>query len=198
MVVEEVIIVKNFVKRYGDFEVVRGISFMVKCGEVFVFFGLNGVGKIMIVRMFMIFIRIIFGEVYVNGYDVKKEGLMVRCLIGFVFDIFNFYEEFIVEENLKFIVNFYDVLKENVVRFIKEFNFLVKRKFGKFSLGFKRRVMIVVVLVYEFEIFFFDEFINGFDVYFVKVLRVFIRELNKRGMIIFFIIYNMVEVEMIL
>lgn len=37
MVVEEVIIVKNFVKRYGDFEVVRGISFMVKWGGFCIF-----------------------------------------------------------------------------------------------------------------------------------------------------------------
>lgn len=132
-----------------------------------------------------------------NGYDVKKEGLMVRRSIGLVPDISNLYEELTVEENLKFTANLYDAPKENVARLIKEFNLPAKRKFGKLSSGFKRRVTIAAALVHEPEILFLDEPTNGLDVHSAKALRALIRELNKRGMTIFLTTHNMVEAETI-
>ncbi len=41
----DAIVVENLLKRYGDFEAVRGISFRVKKGEAFAFLGPNGAGK---------------------------------------------------------------------------------------------------------------------------------------------------------
>lgn len=81
----EVLVVENFVKKYGDFEVVKGVFFKVKRGEIFVFFGLNGVGKIIIVYVFMMFLRLILGRVIVVGYDVVEELMEVRKRIGIVF-----------------------------------------------------------------------------------------------------------------
>jgi ABC-2 type transport system ATP-binding protein len=197
MVAEEAIIAKNLVKRYGDFEAVRGISFTVKRGEAFALLGPNGAGKTTTVRMLTTLTSITSGEAYVNGYDVKKEGLMVRRSIGLVPDISNLYEELTVEENLAFTASLYDAPRENVSKLIKEFNLPAKRKFGKLSSGFKRRVTIAAALVHEPEILFLDEPTNGLDVHSAKALRALIRELNKRGMTIFLTTHNMIEAETI-
>ncbi|MGB6830181.1 MAG: ATP-binding cassette domain-containing protein, partial [Terracidiphilus sp.] len=39
------IAVENIVKRYGDFEAVKGVSFAVAEGEIFGLLGPNGAGK---------------------------------------------------------------------------------------------------------------------------------------------------------
>ncbi|ASJ03459.1 multidrug ABC transporter ATP-binding protein [Thermococcus profundus] len=197
MVAEEAVMAKNLVKRYGDFEAVRGISFKVKRGEAFALLGPNGAGKTTTVRMLTTLTSITSGEAYVNGYDVKREGLMVRRSIGLVPDISNLYEELTVEENLRFTADLYDAPRENVSKLIKEFNLPAKKKFGKLSSGFKRRVTIAAALVHEPDVLFLDEPTNGLDVHSAKALRALIRELNKRGMTIFLTTHNMVEAETI-
>ncbi len=43
--------VENIVKRYGDFEAVKGVSFSVADGEIFGLLGPNGAGKSTLIRM---------------------------------------------------------------------------------------------------------------------------------------------------
>lgn len=45
--------VRGLMKVYGDIVVVDGLNFVVKKGMIFGFFGFNGVGKMMIILMFL-------------------------------------------------------------------------------------------------------------------------------------------------
>ena len=197
MASEEAIRAINIVKRYGNFEAVRGISFDVKRGEAFALLGPNGAGKTTTVRMLTTLTNITSGEAYVNGYSVKSEGLMVRRSIGLVPDVSNLYEELTVEENLNFVADLYDAPRENVKMLLKEFNLPAKKKFGKLSSGFKRRVAIAAALVHEPSVLFLDEPTNGLDVHSAKAVRALVRELNKTGMTVFLTTHNMVEAESI-
>ena len=194
---EEAIIAENLVKRYGDVEAVRGISFRVKRGEAYALLGPNGAGKTTTVRMLTTLTSITSGEAYVNGYNVKTEKLAVRRSIGLVPDVSNLYEELTVEENLRFMAKLYGAPMEKIGELIKEFDLPAGKKFGRLSSGFKRRVAIAAALIHEPDVLFLDEPTNGLDVHSARAVRALIRLLNKMGMSVFLTTHNMLEAETI-
>jgi len=76
--------VENLVKRYGDVEAVRGVSFNVEEGEVFGLLGPNGAGKSTTVRSLVTLTTPDSGSASVAGHDVLREQNAVRRVIGYV------------------------------------------------------------------------------------------------------------------
>src|ERR1035441_1029740 len=60
------IAVENIVKRYGDFEAVKGVSFSVADGEIFGLLGPNGAGKSTLIRMMTTLIPVTAGRAIVG------------------------------------------------------------------------------------------------------------------------------------
>lgn len=58
------------IKWFGDFIVVDVIIFEVMWGEIFGFFGVNGVGKMIVIKMLIGLSKFIVGEVIIVGFDV--------------------------------------------------------------------------------------------------------------------------------
>lgn len=48
-------------------------------GDFYVFFGLNGVGKLIIIGIISFLVNKIFGWVSVFGYDFEKDVVNVKC-----------------------------------------------------------------------------------------------------------------------
>jgi ABC-2 type transport system ATP-binding protein len=64
--------VENLVKRYGDVEAVRGVSFNVEEGEVFGLLGPNGAGKTTTVEILEGLGTPDGGPVYVCAFDPQR------------------------------------------------------------------------------------------------------------------------------
>ena len=62
--------VRNIVKKFGDFEAVKGITFDVQEGEIFGLLGPNGAGKSTLIRMLTTLLPPTRGTALVNGCDV--------------------------------------------------------------------------------------------------------------------------------
>lgn len=76
------IVVENLVKKYGDVEAVKGISFSIRHSEIFGLLGPNGAGKITTIHMLATIPKPTSGMAIVAGYDVVKEPHNVRRHIG--------------------------------------------------------------------------------------------------------------------
>jgi ABC-2 type transport system ATP-binding protein len=63
------IAVENIVKRYGQFEAVKGITFEVAEGEIFGLLGPNGAGKSTLIRMMTTLIPVTSGKAIIAGHD---------------------------------------------------------------------------------------------------------------------------------
>ncbi len=161
--------VENLVKKYGDFEAVRGISFNVRQGEIFAFLGPNGAGKTTTVHVLTTLLKPTAGRATVAGHDVLKEPIAVRRKIGIVFQDPSVDRELTAYENMLIHGRIYglsgDELKEKIERLLKfvelwEFR---DRPVKFFSGGMQRRLEIARSLLHEPEILFLDEPTIGLD-----------------------------------
>src|SRR3954469_24072662 len=86
-----IISVKDLVKRYGDFEAVRGLSFNVYEGEIFGLLGPNGAGKSTTLEIIETLRDKTSGTVVVDGFDLDKNPDSIKKIIGVQLQTSGFY-----------------------------------------------------------------------------------------------------------
>jgi ABC-2 type transport system ATP-binding protein len=161
--------VVHIVKRYGDFEAVKDVSFSVAEGEIFGLLGPNGAGKSTLIRMMTTLIPLTAGRAIVAGHDVAKEPDAVRRMIGVIPQALTSDPDLTVEENLSIYAKLYSVPKAERIHNINEVLEavdLVKWRGAQvktLSGGMRRRVEIARGLVHNPRIFFLDEPTTGLD-----------------------------------
>ena len=196
--------VDNLVKKFGDHEVVKGVSFSVQEGEVFGLLGPNGAGKTTTISMLTGIIPPTSGSARIGGYDIIKQLGRVKQINGLVPQDLALYPTLSARANLSFFGNIYGLhgkeLKERVddVLRIVALTDRADDSVDQFSGGMKRRVNIAAGLVHHPRLLFLDEPTVGVDPQsrnhiFESVLR-----LNReRGMSIIYTSHYMEEVELL-
>ncbi len=161
--------VEAIVKRYGDFEAVKGVSFRVADGEIFGLLGPNGAGKSTLIRMMTTLIPVTAGRARVAGYDVSRDPDAVRRLIGVIPQALTSDPDLTVEENLIIYAKLYSVpraQREKNIAEVLEAVDLTKWRGAQtktLSGGMRRRLEIARGLVHDPSIFFLDEPTTGLD-----------------------------------
>ncbi|WP_058189540.1 ATP-binding cassette domain-containing protein [Terracidiphilus gabretensis] len=161
--------VEKIVKRYGDFEAVKGVDFEVADGEIFGLLGPNGAGKSTLIRMMTTLIPITAGRALIGGRDVSKEPNAVRNLIGVIPQALTSDIDLTVEENLSIYAKLYSVpraIREKNIAEVLEAVDLTKWRGAQtktLSGGMRRRLEIARGLVHNPQIFFLDEPTTGLD-----------------------------------
>ena len=191
--------VTNLTKHYGELVAVDHISFQVKKGELFGFLGPNAAGKTTTIRMLTGVIKPDGGIASVFDYDVLREGLKTRQLMGIVPEMANAYVDLSALNNLMLIGELYGVPKslrrERATRLLKEFG-LYERKnhlVRGYSRGMKQKLLLCMALINEPQILFLDEPTSGLDVESQRLIRDMIRDFNKNGVTVFLTTHNMDE-----
>jgi ABC-2 type transport system ATP-binding protein len=161
--------VQNIIKRYGNFEAVKGISFDVANGEIFGLLGPNGAGKSTLIRMMTTLIPVTSGKAIIAGHDVSRDSDAVRRMIGVIPQALTSDIDLTVEENLSIYAKLYDVPKakrEQNINDLLEAVDLTKWRNAQtktLSGGMRRRLEIARGLVHNPRIFFLDEPTTGLD-----------------------------------
>lgn len=164
-----IIEVKNFTKKFGDFVAVDDISFTVEEGSIFGFLGSNGAGKSTTINALCTILDKTKGDLKINGYDISKQKDKVRNEIGIVFQESTLDSKLTIEENIKFHCEFYNVPKNEIKERIDFVLNLVdltdwrKAPVGSLSGGMKRRVELARGLVHYPKVLFLDEPTTGLD-----------------------------------
>jgi ABC-2 type transport system ATP-binding protein len=163
------IAVEHIVKRYGDFEAVKDVSFSVAEGEIFGLLGPNGAGKSTLIRMMTTLVPITAGKALVGGHDVAKDPDDVRRMIGVIPQALTSDPDLTVEENLSIYAKLYSVPRaerlKNIDAVLEAVDLSKWRgaQTKTLSGGMRRRLEIARGLVHNPHIFFLDEPTTGLD-----------------------------------
>lgn len=166
---ENVIRVKNFTKKYGNFTAVDDITFDVEEGSIFAFLGPNGAGKSTTINTLCTIFNKTEGTMLIDGKDVSSQKDEVRSVIGVVFQDSTLDTKMTVEENLKMHCHFYSIDKKQMAERIDFVLNIVdlrewkKKMVGSLSGGMKRRVEIARSLLHTPKVLFLDEPTTGLD-----------------------------------
>ena len=191
--------VKNLTKRYGDILAVDHIDFEVKRGEFFGFLGPNGAGKTTTIRMLTGVIKPDDGTARISGYDIQREPIRAKQIIGVAPAMSNAYVDLSAWRNLMFMAGLYGVGKkareERARELLKMFD-LYDRKdqlVKGFSKGMKQKLILCMALINDSQILFLDEPTSGLDVQSSRLIRNVLRNLNDIGKTIFLTTHNIEE-----
>ncbi|MBC8498828.1 ATP-binding cassette domain-containing protein [Candidatus Bathyarchaeota archaeon] len=190
---------KSLTKYFGDFLAVDHVSFEVNQGEIFGFLGPNGAGKSTTIRMLTGVSTPTEGAAYIMGFDITRQPVDAKSVMGIVPDISNIYTELTAWENLIFTGKLYGIPKarreESAESLLKRFDLYGRKdeEVEGFSRGMRRRVCIAMALVNDSKVLFLDEPTSGLDVKSVRGIRGMIRELNTEGLTVFLTTHNIEE-----
>jgi len=101
---EDIIVVKDLHKHFGEVKAVRGVSLSVKSGEVIVIVGPSGSGKSTFLRCINHLERPTVGDIWIDGVHLNDHETninKVRAEVGMVFQQFNLFPHLTVLENIK-------------------------------------------------------------------------------------------------
>jgi ABC-2 type transport system ATP-binding protein len=198
----DVIEASNIVKRFGELEAVKGVSFSVKEGEIFGFLGPNGAGKTTTINILCTLLKPTAGQAKVNGHDVVKERNQVRQSIGLVFQEPALDDYLTAEQNLRFHGYAYGVQRNVLEPRLKELLEMMelwdrrKGKINAYSGGMKRRLEIARGLLHHPRVLFLDEPTLGLDPQTRRRIWDYIHDLRKReNLAIFMTTHYMDEAE---
>jgi len=188
---DRVLIIKDLVKRFGDKEVIKGVSFKVERGETKVIIGPSGAGKSTMLRCINRLIEPDGGQIIFNGVNILSKDVdirKIRARIGFVFQHFNLFKHLTALENveigLKVVKGMDDEEAEKKARKALAMVHLEKDAYDRYpaelSGGQQQRVAIARALAMEPEIILFDEPTSALDPQLAGEVLDVMRELAKK------------------
>jgi len=193
--------VQHLRKRYGELEVVAGISLAIRRGECFGLLGPNGAGKTTTLRLCLGLIGPDAGEIELMGEPVPPRARVARCAVGVVPQMDNLDPDFTVAENL-LVYGRYFGLPDATIRArlpeLLDFAGLSGRAASRIqtlSGGMRRRLMLARALVNDPEVIFMDEPTTGLDPQARHVIWDRLRQLLARDKTIVLTTHFMEEAE---
>ena len=157
-------------KQYKNLTAVNKLNLEIEQGELFSLLGTNGAGKTTTIKMLTCLTKPTKGDALVGGYSITKDPNRVKQLIGVSPQETAVAPNLSVEENLELICGIHGLsgaeTKDRIKTLEQQFGLgtVMRRKAGKLSGGWQRRVSIAMALISQPQILFLDEPTLGLDV----------------------------------
>lgn len=193
-----IIEVEHLVKKYGDFEAVKGISFSVNEGEIFGLLGPNGAGKSTTLEIIETLRKKTSGKVWVDGLNLDEQPNEIKKIIGVQLQTSGYYPGLNLSELIKLFGGLYN-RKVDVDEMLNLVNLKdkAKAKFKELSGGQKQRFSVATTLINKPKIIFLDEPTTGLDPQARRNLWDLIREIRSKGTTVIMTTHYMDEAEVL-
>ena len=159
-----IITVKNLIKKYGNFEAVKGISFDVYEGEIFGLLGPNGAGKSTTLEIIETLRQKTSGEVVVDGFNLDKNPNEIKRIIGVQLQTSGYYPGLNLVQLIELFCGLYNQ-EVDAMELLDSVNLRDKAKaqVKELSGGQRQRFSVATTLINKPRIIFLDEPTTGLD-----------------------------------
>ena len=198
---EPSIIIEHLGKKYQDVTALDDLTLQVAKGELFGLLGPNGAGKTTTINILCGLVKPTTGIGTVCGYDVVKESLKVKDLIGVCIQETAIYPYLTGTENVELFGNLHTMNKaelnarRNMLLTKMGLSEDAKRRAGNYSGGMKRRLSLILALINDPQIAFLDEPTVAMDPQSRHAVWDFLKELKKDEKTIILTTHQMDEAE---
>ncbi|MFJ7661603.1 ABC transporter ATP-binding protein [Lysinibacillus sp. NPDC097162] len=176
--------VKNIRKKYGKKQVLKGLSFTAKKGEITCLIGINGVGKTTIMKAIMALTPIDGGEILIDGEKIQKESFEK---ITFIPDTITMLPNMKICEAFEFMADFYKSWNlQRAQELLRFFKLNPTNRIGNLSKGSRAKVNMILGLAMDVDYILMDEPFSGIDMFSrEQIAEVFTSHLiEERGVIL--------------
>lgn len=185
--------IKNVTKIYNnEIKAIDNINLTIESGEIVGFIGLNGAGKTTLIKILTGIIKADSGSILVDGYDIVKEPLKAKQMIGYISDSPDMFLRLTGIEFINFIADIYMIpvenRKERIKNIAEQFGLLdvLDKPMQGYSHGTRQKMMVIAALVHNPKVWILDEPMIGLDPKSQKVLKNMMKEHVKEGNTVFF------------
>lgn len=185
--------IKNVSKTYNNnIKAIDNLNLKINNGEIVGFIGLNGAGKTTAIKMMTGILQPDVGTIKINGYDIVKDSLKAKQIIGYIADSPDMFLKLTGMEFINFIANIYkvplDVRKKRIKEFGERFGLsdVLDKPMQSYSHGMRQKIMVVAALVHDPDVWILDEPLIGLDPTSAFELKKMMREHADKGNSVFF------------
>ncbi len=195
------IVTDKLTKIYGDIIAVNHVDLKIPKGKLFGFLGPNGAGKTTTISMLSTINHPTSGTATILGNDLKKDRKKIREKIGVCPQELVLYELLTARENIHLIAQMHNIhpsdYKERTDELLGKMNLLDRADdlIKGYSGGMKRRINVLMAVIHNPEVIFFDEPSAGLDPQSRRVVWDFIKDFEKENKTIILTTHNMEEAD---
>ena len=182
---------RNLTRRFGNRQVIHGVSLELKRGEVLGLLGHNGAGKSTTLQMLTGCLLPNGGEIEICGIDLLRQPVLAKAHIGYLPETPPLYRELSVNDYLTFAARLRGMKPGEAAAALAQtrqrcgLEAVGKEIIGTLSKGYQQRVGIAQAIIHFPDVIVLDEPTIGLDPAQIRDIRNLIRELGDRSSVIF-------------
>jgi ABC-2 type transport system ATP-binding protein len=180
-----VVDVRGLHVRFGEVEAVTGVDLRAYAGQAMALLGRNGAGKSTTMRVLAGVVPATAGTVLVGGFDLRKETLRAKQIVGYCPDVGGLvpratpWEHLQLASRLRRLDDWEDRARDLLERF--ELGDVAHRVTAGFSHGMGRRLSVVLAALHQPHLLLLDEPFDGVDPIGVEATFDVINDARARG-----------------
>lgn len=183
-------------KKFGKFEALKDVSFILNQGEVMGFIGPNGAGKSTTIRILLGMLKKTSGEATIFGEDVWHEDTKIHQRIAYVPGDVYLWPNLTGGEIIDLLLRLNNKERnQKTAELIDLFQLDPKKKACSYSKGNRQKVALIAALSQEADLYIFDEPTSGLDPLNEKTFQNEVMKLKAAGKSILLSSHILSEVE---
>lgn len=175
--------VSNVTKQIKKKQIIKGVSFDIKQGEILGFLGPNGSGKTTTLRMLVGLSKPTSGDIEIYGYSLKKDYVKAMSNVGCIIEGPDLYDYMSGYTNLELLGSMSQGVTKQDIDDAVELVGMSERIHDKvqvYSMGMKQRIGLAQALIHKPKLLILDEPTNGLDPQGIHEFREIVKNLARK------------------